>query len=134
MVEHGLARRITADEAIEILERADREGLVHMAERSRGPIYTTCDCCAFFRAVHEAKYPRTIARSSYVASVDIGRCIACGICVIRCPMKAIVVKKNREPAKVSVEKCLGCGVCMPTCPVEAIELVLRGSCQRCPTA
>jgi hypothetical protein len=29
MVEHGYARRISADEAIEILKRANREGLVH---------------------------------------------------------------------------------------------------------
>jgi len=129
MVEHGFARRITADEAMEVLKRANREGLVHVAERSQGPIYTICnccdDCCIFFRAIHEAKYPRTIACSSYVASVDTSRCIACGICVIRCPMRAVVVKKNREPAKVSAEKCLGCGVCVPTCPVGAIELVLR---------
>jgi Pyruvate/2-oxoacid:ferredoxin oxidoreductase delta subunit len=129
MVEHGFARRITADEALGILKRANREGLVHTAERSQGPIYTICnccdDCCVFFRAIHEAKHPHAIAHSSYVASVDTGRCIACGICMIRCPMRAITVKKNREPAKLSVEKCLGCGVCVPTCPVGAIELVLR---------
>lgn len=129
MVEHGYARRISADEAIEILRGANREGLVHTTERSQGPISTICnccsDCCAFFRAIHEAKHPNTIAHSSYVASVDAGKCIACGICALRCPMKAVKVKINREPASVIADKCLGCGVCVPTCPAEAIELVER---------
>ena len=128
MVEHGMARRITADEAIEILRKANREGLVHLTERSKH-VATICnccdDCCIFFRAIHEAKHPNTIAHSSYFASVDHSKCIACGICVLRCPMKAIRVKVNREPANVDVQKCLGCGVCVPTCPVEAIELVER---------
>lgn len=108
MVEHNYARRITADEAIEILRHANREGLVHTTERSQGPISTICnccsDCCAFFKAVHEAKHPKTIAFSSYVASVDVAKCIACGICMLRC---------------------LGCGVCVPSCPMEAMELVER---------
>lgn len=129
MVEHGYARRITANEATEILRRANREGLVHTTERSKGPISTICnccsDCCVFFRAVHEAKHPNTIAHSSYVASVDPSKCIACGICMLRCPMKAVKVKVNRKPASINAEKCLGCGVCVPTCPVEAIELVER---------
>ncbi len=129
MVEHNYARRITADDAIEILSHANREGLVHTTERSQGPISTICnccsDCCAFFKAVHEAKHPKTIAFSSYVASVDVAKCIACGICMLRCPMKAVRVKINREPAEVNVEKCLGCGVCVPSCPMEAMELVER---------
>lgn len=129
MVEHGYARKITADEAIEILRKANREGLVHTTERSQGPISTICnccsDCCTFFKAVHEAKHPNTIAHSSYVASVDIGKCIACGICMLRCPMKAVRVKIEREPAGINAERCIGCGVCVPTCPVEAIELIGR---------
>jgi len=129
MVEHGYARKITADEAIEILKKSNREGLVHVTERSKGPISTICnccsDCCVFFRAIHEAKHPKTIAHSSYQASVDASKCLACGICMLRCPMKAIRVKVNREPANVDVQRCIGCGVCVPTCPVEAMELVER---------
>jgi ferredoxin len=129
MVEHGMARRITAEEALEILKKANREGLVHLTERTKGPISTICnccnDCCVFFQAVFEAKHPNTIAHSSYVAEVDVSKCIACGICTLRCPMKAVRVKINREPANVDAERCLGCGVCVPTCPVEAIELFER---------
>ncbi|MGP3667992.1 MAG: ATP-binding protein [Candidatus Bathyarchaeota archaeon] len=129
MVEHGYARKISADEAVEILKKANREGLVHTTERSRGPISTICnccnDCCAFFRAIYETGYPNAIAYSSYYAEVDTSKCIACGICMLRCPMKAVKVKVNKTPANVNVERCLGCGVCVPTCPMEAIKLVKR---------
>ncbi|MCX8152238.1 MAG: 4Fe-4S binding protein [Archaeoglobaceae archaeon] len=129
MVEHGYARKITAEEAIKILKQANREGLVHATERSKGPISTICnccsDCCVFFRSIHKAKHWNTIAHSSYVASVDVGKCISCGICMFRCPMKAVRVKINREPAKIITERCLGCGVCVATCPVNSIELVAR---------
>ncbi len=135
MVEHGLGRRISADEAIEILRKSNREGLVHLTERTR-KISTICnccsDCCVFFRAIHEAKHPNTIAHSSYVASVDHSKCIACGICMLRCPMKAVRTKVKREPANVDAEKCIGCGVCVPTCPVGAIELVEREELQEWP--
>jgi len=128
MVEHGLGRRVSADEAIQILKQSNREGLVHLTESKHVATICNCcsDCCVFFKAVHEAKHPNTIAHSSYLATVDTSRCIACGICTLRCPMKAIKAKINREPANVDVEKCLGCGVCVPTCPMEAIELVERG--------
>jgi Pyruvate/2-oxoacid:ferredoxin oxidoreductase delta subunit len=128
MVEHGMARRVTPDEALKILRKSNREGLVHLMERTR-KVSTICnccnDCCVFFQTVFQAKYPHAIAHSSYVAEVDISKCIACGICALRCPMKAVRVKINKEPANVDPEKCLGCGVCVPTCPVEAIELLER---------
>lgn len=129
LVEHGFAREISADEAIGILKKANREGLVHTTERSKGPISVICnccrDCCIFFKAIHELKYLKAVAHSSYIASVDADKCISCGTCLLRCPMKATRVKIDREPANILAEKCLGCGVCVPTCPVEAIELIKR---------
>ncbi|MCS7139589.1 MAG: 4Fe-4S binding protein [Candidatus Nezhaarchaeota archaeon] len=129
LVEHGFARRISVEEAVEVLRKCNREGLVHISERSRGPISTLCnccgDCCVFFRSAHETKNPSAIAHSNYIANVDPSKCIACGICVTRCPMRAVRVKINKEPASIDVQRCLGCGVCVPTCPVEAIELIKR---------
>ncbi|MDW7990383.1 MAG: 4Fe-4S binding protein [Archaeoglobaceae archaeon] len=129
MVENGYARRISVNETISILKKANQEGLVHMTERSQGPISTICncckDCCIFFKAVHKAKHLGAIAHSSYVANFDSNKCIACGICMLRCPMGAIRVKVKRKAAASIANKCLGCGVCVPTCPMGAIELVRR---------
>jgi NAD-dependent dihydropyrimidine dehydrogenase PreA subunit len=64
-----------------------------------------------------------LSHSNYVASVDEGTCIACGVCEDRCPVGAITVQEDL--AGVDASRCLGCGACTPTCDVEAVRLVLR---------
>ena len=129
-VRYGLGRRISVEETLQILKKANREGLVHTIENHRGRLSVLCnccdDCCMWFRSIYEAKHPNALARSNYYSDVDTEKCPACGICVIRCPMRAITVKRKKQPAKVNKERCIGCGVCAPTCPVEAIHLVKRG--------
>jgi len=126
IVEHGMGREITREETLEILRKANQEGLVHVTENHQGKIATICnccsDCCIFFRALKLAKLPRALARSNYVSTVNTNLCTACGTCAERCPMEAITVK---EFAEIDEHRCVGCGVCYPTCPNEAIKLVRR---------
>lgn len=133
-VEHGIGEEISSDKALQILKEANQEGLVHTVENHSGKLNILCNCCEcccmLFQSIHETDNPNTITGSSYYAKVDTEDCIACGICVVRCPMKAVTVKKNKEPAEVDEEQCLGCGVCQPTCPVDAIELELREDVSR----
>ena len=65
-----------------------------------------------------------LSYSNYIASVDGGACVACGVCEGRCPMGAIVVEG--DVACVDASKCLGCGACTATCDAESVRLVLRG--------
>lgn len=60
-------------------------------------------------------------------SEDIGRdvrqscsvgCIACRICVRKCPEDAFTFENNL--AKINYDKCTNCGVCPPLCPTNAI--------------
>lgn len=129
MENHGLGRRISQEEAMEIIKGANREGLVHTMENAAGRLSVICnccdDCCIFFRSIKEAENPNALARSNYRAEVDSEECIACGICALRCPMNAIAVKRDGEPAEVDGDRCIGCGVCHPTCPMEAISLERR---------
>jgi len=96
MVEHGMARRITADEAIEILRKANREGLVHLTERSKH-VTTICnccdDCCIFFKAIHEAIRVKV---NREPANVDVEKCLGCGVCVPTCPVEAIELVERDE--------------------------------------
>ena len=129
MVKQGLGRRVSAEEALKILKKANREGLVHAIENHSGRLDVLCncceDCCIWFQLIYKAKHPNTLAKSNYFAEVDPEKCIACGICTIRCPMHAIAVKRNKESAKVKKNRCIGCGVCHPTCAGDAIRLVKR---------
>ena len=94
MVEQGLARRIPAEETLQILKEANEEGLVHSVENIEGHLGTICNCCGCCCVFLETKSKmglHTISSSSYVARVDQDLCVACGTCEARCPMNAIAV-------------------------------------------
>jgi NAD-dependent dihydropyrimidine dehydrogenase PreA subunit len=57
--------------------------------------------------------------SNFRAVVDPETCAACGDCVDRCPMEAILVE---DVAVVNQTRCIGCGLCATACPAEAIVL------------
>jgi len=51
------------------------------------------------------------------------KCIACGICISKCPVEAI--KMVNKKAVVNKDICIGCGVCKRHCSVEAISVERR---------
>jgi uncharacterized protein (DUF362 family)/ferredoxin len=48
------------------------------------------------------------------------RCVACGICVKSCPVKAIAIKDGR--ARMDLDICIRCYCCHEMCPHRAIDL------------
>lgn len=126
IVEQGIGRQISKEEALEILKTSTGEGLVHVCDNVQGALRTICNCCpcccAFFRVKLGAGYD-TISRSNYVAVVDSESCTSCGTCAERCPVNAIAVD---DIAVVDADICIGCGVCTPTCEgADAIRLKVR---------
>jgi len=127
VVEQGMGRKISRDEAVTILEEADREGLVHAIENLDGylsMICNCCGCCCVFLQTQKMLGLTMISSSSYVAAVDREACVGCGTCEKRCPMEAIAVGED-EKAGVDPARCLGCGICAPTCPAQAVALMRR---------
>ncbi|MEM2207865.1 MAG: indolepyruvate ferredoxin oxidoreductase subunit alpha [Sulfolobales archaeon] len=53
-------------------------------------------------------------------SVDLAKCIKCGICYsfFACPA---IVRMDDGKASIDLELCVGCGACVPVCPVNAIK-------------
>jgi NAD-dependent dihydropyrimidine dehydrogenase PreA subunit len=127
MVEQGMAREVTTEEALEILKEANEEGLVHASENMKdhlGAICNCCGCCCIFLQTKKQMGIYTISSSNYVAGVDSDLCVGCGICEERCPVEAIAVN-DENVAEVNQNICIGCGVCTPTCEAEAVDLVKR---------
>ena len=87
------ARKITYEEALAILRKAEDNGLVHQITNTDGPeeIHGICNCCSCSCfGLRGAQYFNTpnLSRSNYVAKVDADKCVACGQCVEYCPANA----------------------------------------------
>lgn len=85
------SNRLTKEEAIQLLREEHQRGHMHNAffkEDRLNCFYVICNCCPCCCGELEAmlKYHNPmIASSGYVAQVDSGLCIACGVRVESCP-------------------------------------------------
>jgi NAD-dependent dihydropyrimidine dehydrogenase PreA subunit len=122
-------QRLTRAEATEVLERAEREGLMHSVWTFKTPfIAAICNCnlasgCMAMKTTLEWGHT-TMWRGEYVATVDEAACSGCGACVERCPFSAIALDA-REVTVVDPQACFGCGICRSACGMDAIALVDR---------
>jgi len=135
-LDRGYGRRLSKEEAKELVRWTDRKGLMHTGDsewETRG-LHAICNCCACdcypFRAAQELGSKGVWPRSRYVAAYDRERCILCGTCVNRCHFGAFhhdgstveVDGKTRQDVRFDPERCWGCGLCADTCPAEAIVM------------
>ncbi|MBN1621506.1 MAG: 4Fe-4S binding protein [Endomicrobiales bacterium] len=51
--------------------------------------------------------------------IDTERCNSCGICIKKCPAKAISME-NRK-AGINMDECIHCGTCHSICPEQAVR-------------
>jgi NAD-dependent dihydropyrimidine dehydrogenase PreA subunit len=125
-IENGIGREITAEEALDIIERADRAGLVH-AGTNTVHLSNLCNCCpcccASMKGITTRGHDRRLYLNAlFEAVVDQEECTGCGDCEDRCPVGALTLA---AAASVSRDECLGCGLCAGACERGAITLRLR---------
>ncbi|HOO70718.1 MAG TPA: 4Fe-4S binding protein [Spirochaetota bacterium] len=119
----GEARPISKEEALTIIDQAEKEGFVLQPENTQNPRYLCCccpDCCNVLQGLRRLPRPASFTQSGYQPSVNEAQCNGCGQCEQSCPMNAVTVKFGL--ASVDSERCIGCGVCATRCGLEAIEL------------
>jgi NAD-dependent dihydropyrimidine dehydrogenase PreA subunit len=127
MVEHGSARRVDLEGAVEALRQANEHGLVHLTiYNPEQHVYALCSCCEC--CCHDIEFmkklgrPDLVAHADYVAVVDTDACRQCGACAERCVFGA----RSGEPGAVAIhqDKCYGCGLCVSICESNAIRMEL----------
>ena len=92
--ETGAHRLISKEEAYEILQRAEDNGLVHELNVTPGYDDTTaiCNCCScscFALRIASFFHAPDAIRTNYIAKVDKDKCVACGQCVENCQLNAV---------------------------------------------
>ena len=121
-------RRVTREEAMEVLAHCEREGLVHCTYNVRAESMFVCNCCScccgLIRGLRDFAAPHMLAHGVGVATIAAGLCTGCAACAEgRCPMEAIVADDG--VFRVEAQRCIGCGVCSVVCPTDAITLAPR---------
>lgn len=90
----GKARRITRQEAEEIIKVSEKRGAVHQLSNIDGKDFSLfiCNCrwdtCMALKTSWYTQSPN-LSSSNYVAHVDKEKCVACGGCVEVCPQNAV---------------------------------------------
>ncbi|MFO7890365.1 MAG: 4Fe-4S binding protein [bacterium] len=120
-------RSITKEKALDILEQAEKEGLIHSVNNVQEGVDYICNCCScccgVLRGMIEYGSPHAVAGSDFLASVDDSLCNGCGVCLERCQFQALSLED--DVCEVRKDKCMGCGLCVSTCPTQALHLIQK---------
>lgn len=93
-IKTGRGREITREEAFEIIQKAEDNGLMHSVPNLDEPGHThaICNCCGcgcYAMRLANEYVNNDIVRSNYTSVVDEDKCVACGECVDVCPTNAL---------------------------------------------
>ena len=135
LIRNGMAKAITTEEAMRILEQCKEVGLAQTADNVQRKVTYICNCCGcccgMVRAFKTFNIRNAIVSSNWIMEVDLSKCNGCGKCAEACPTDAIEIAEEREGGKrrrwaVRDETlCLGCGVCYQACKFGGITMKPR---------
>jgi Pyruvate/2-oxoacid:ferredoxin oxidoreductase delta subunit len=131
VIDRGMGRKISKEEAIDILKKCEEVGLVH-STINRQEIDWLCNCCndhcvILQKALAQPK-PGIALNSGFQPARNPDLCAGCETCIERCPPSALTMGEADVP-EVDLDRCIGCGVCASSCPEQAIELVEKPGAQ-----
>jgi Pyruvate/2-oxoacid:ferredoxin oxidoreductase delta subunit len=124
MMNKGVARELEKEEILELVNRAEKEGMVLQPANTQVPEFICCCCgccCGVLTAAKKFPRPAEFLQTNFYASIDADRCTNCGECIELCQMDALV--KQSKHTEVLRTHCIGCGVCLNACAFDAISLL-----------
>jgi len=125
IIERLGARRLSKQEAREILGQSEQAGLIHMSRNTTEDIDFLCNCdrwhCEVVTSIMKQPRPGLVFNSGFQPVFDIELCMECGTCIDRCPPEALRPESGDVP-QINMDLCFGCGVCATGCPEGAIAM------------
>jgi ferredoxin len=133
LTRHGTARRIDAEECLDLLQLAYERGLVQFGDNVRNRVAFICNCCGCcceaLIAARRFAVLQPIHTTNFLPQVLEDTCNGCGKCVKICPVEALALvavdQLHRRKAQLDEQVCLGCGVCVRACPNHSLVLTPR---------
>ena len=127
-VERGFSKALTRDEAVKMLDDAEKAGLIHQYSDIPGHNYSLlCHCCkchcATIYGANKSPVPSQAVTARYLVKIDDDACTACEACIERCEMGALKMLTGKLMR--DEKRCIGCGLCMYVCPTDALSIDLR---------
>jgi ferredoxin len=122
-VDSGMGQAISREQMLDLLDQADKEGLVLEPENTKSPMFVCCCCgccCGVLQSAKRLPNPADYFSSNFYAVVAKDDCESCGTCEVRCQMEAISSPEGK--AVVDRLRCIGCALCVTTCPSGALRL------------
>ena len=127
VIKRGFGKRISKEEALHILDRAEKEGLVHCSSNTSKYITFICNCClchcGILQSIQRSASPSMAANSNFIVAVDHDECTGCGVCLDRCQMEALQLVD--DAIILDAVRCIGCGLCVSECPTGSLNLNKR---------
>ena len=128
VIDKGFARKISKQEALELIRKSEEAGLVHFVDNAEGEIQHNCNCCGCacwnVGSIRRRKIPRDALMATYfMRDTDKDACTGCGACVEICPVQAL--RLEADLPVVDRAWCIGCGVCATVCPADAVVIKVR---------
>ena len=127
VADRGFGRMVSKEEAMEILDEIEKQGLVHVSSNTSKYIDFMCNCCAchcgVLKSFADSNAPSMAVISNFELVIKEENCIGCDLCVDKCPVQTLTVEK--ELVKVDRLRCIGCGVCNIACASAALSMQRR---------
>jgi Fe-S-cluster-containing hydrogenase component 2 len=128
VIDRGLARKLTKEDALDVIKITEQAGLVHFVDNSEGEIKHNCNCCGCacwnVGNIKRRKIPPdSLMETYFIRRTEHDNCSGCGECAKICPVQA--VEMEDDIPVVDEKWCIGCGVCAVACPTDAITIGFR---------